>query len=173
MKTYEMNDLWMLHYFLCTEKYYIYIRIYICIYISKEWRNSKVSKYTKSSLEKFNISNCRFDATPLFATENLKKLDDGAKKVGNSLSRSLIRICYIVIQLWRSSFSQAYSQGSCKNHVKITLESMRYLLKLNMALKNSGKCWWKAKERMTSFYDNLATDIAENQSTMKEQITLT
>lgn len=79
MKTYEMSDLGLLHYFLGIE---------VCqsdtnIFISQK-------KYAENIWKKFNMQDCKSVTTPLMANEKLKK-DDGAKKADEITYRSLVR----------------------------------------------------------------------------------
>lgn len=78
MKTYEMNDLGLMHYFLGIEMSQNDKGIFIC-----------QKKYVESILKKFNMDKCNSVTTPLVVNEKLMK-DDGSVKVNESLYRSVI-----------------------------------------------------------------------------------
>ena len=73
-----MSDLGLLNYFLGIEVFQVEEGIFI-----------SQKKYTKSTLQKFKMMDCRFMAITLAANEKFRK-DDGEKKVNGSLFRSLI-----------------------------------------------------------------------------------
>ena len=78
MKTFEMSDMGLMHYFLGME---------ICqerdgIFLSQR-------KYTKSLLKKLKMYGCKTFATPLVTNEKLK-MEDGSKKMDASQYQSLI-----------------------------------------------------------------------------------
>ncbi|XP_042939594.1 secreted RxLR effector protein 161-like [Carya illinoinensis] len=77
MKSFEMSDLGLLHYFLGME---------VCqddgIFISQK-------KYAEDLLKRFNVADCKLVATPLIANEKLKE-EDGEKLTDGATYRSLI-----------------------------------------------------------------------------------
>ncbi|KAL0449217.1 UNVERIFIED_CONTAM: Retrovirus-related Pol polyprotein from transposon RE1 [Sesamum latifolium] len=78
MKTYEMSDLGLLHYFLGIEV----IQMEEGIFLSQK-------KYAKGTFKNFHTTGCKSVDTPMAPNEKLKK-DDGAKRVASSTYRSLI-----------------------------------------------------------------------------------
>ena len=111
MQAYEMSDLGLLNYFLGIEVSQVKERIFI-----------SQKKYTKSILQKFKMMDCRSVAIPLAANEKFRK-DDGEKKVNNSIFRSLMEVCYILLQQGQIlCLLLVYYQDSRKNQTKCILE---------------------------------------------------
>lgn len=69
MKTYEMNDLGLLHYFLGVEVNQQEEDIFIC-----------QNKYTENILRKYRMEGCKTISIPSMPNEKLKK-EDGSKIV--------------------------------------------------------------------------------------------
>ncbi|BFG16559.1 hypothetical protein CerSpe_028330 [Prunus speciosa] len=78
MKTFEMSDLGLMHYFLGIEINQEEDGIFIC-----------QKKYIENLLKKFKMYGCKTVATPLITNEKLRK-EDGSSKVDESIFRSLI-----------------------------------------------------------------------------------
>ncbi|KAL0456199.1 UNVERIFIED_CONTAM: Retrovirus-related Pol polyprotein from transposon RE2 [Sesamum latifolium] len=78
MKTFEMSDLGLMHFFLGIEINQEKERIFIC-----------QKKYTKTLLKKFRMEGCKTVTTPLVTGEKYQK-EDGSRKVDGSIYRSLI-----------------------------------------------------------------------------------
>ncbi|KAL0379240.1 UNVERIFIED_CONTAM: Retrovirus-related Pol polyprotein from transposon RE1 [Sesamum radiatum] len=78
MKTFEMSDLGLMHFFLGIEINQEKEGIFIC-----------QKKYTETLLKKFKMESCKTVTTPLVIGEKYKK-EDGSRKVDGSIYRSLI-----------------------------------------------------------------------------------
>ena len=85
MKTFEITNLGLLHYFLRIEISQKEDRIFI-----------SQKKYTKSLIKKFTMEGCNTVATPLDNTKALKK-EDGSPKANNTKFLCLIgSILYLI-----------------------------------------------------------------------------
>ncbi|KAK4400978.1 Retrovirus-related Pol polyprotein from transposon TNT 1-94 [Sesamum angolense] len=78
MKTFEMSDLGLMHFFLGIELNQEKEGIFIC-----------QKKYTETLLKKFKMESCKTVTTPLVTGEKYQK-EDGSQKVDGSMHRSLI-----------------------------------------------------------------------------------
>ncbi|KAK4400189.1 Retrovirus-related Pol polyprotein from transposon RE1 [Sesamum angolense] len=78
MKTFEMSDLGLMHFFLGIELNQEKEGIFIC-----------QKKYTETLLKKFKMESCKTVTTPLVTGEKYQK-EDGSQKVDGSMYRSLI-----------------------------------------------------------------------------------
>ncbi|KAL0375034.1 UNVERIFIED_CONTAM: Retrovirus-related Pol polyprotein from transposon RE1 [Sesamum radiatum] len=78
MKTFEMSDLGLMHFFLGIEINQEKEGIFIC-----------QKKYTETLLKKYKMESCKTVTTPLVTGEKYKK-EDGSEKVDGSIYRSLI-----------------------------------------------------------------------------------
>ncbi|KAL0325687.1 UNVERIFIED_CONTAM: Retrovirus-related Pol polyprotein from transposon TNT 1-94 [Sesamum radiatum] len=78
MKTFEMSDLGLMHFFLGIEINQEKEGIFIC-----------QRKYTETLLKKFKMESCKTVTTPLVTGEKYQK-EDGSQKVDGSMYRSLI-----------------------------------------------------------------------------------
>ncbi|KAL0290736.1 UNVERIFIED_CONTAM: Retrovirus-related Pol polyprotein from transposon RE2 [Sesamum angustifolium] len=78
MKTFEMSDLGLMHFFLGIEINQEKRGIFIC-----------QRKYTETLLKKFKMESCKTVTTPLVTGEKYQK-EDGSQKVDGSIYRSLI-----------------------------------------------------------------------------------
>ncbi|KAK4386673.1 Retrovirus-related Pol polyprotein from transposon RE1 [Sesamum angolense] len=78
MKTFEMSDLGLMHFFLGIEINQEKRGIFIC-----------QRKYTETLLKKFKMESCKTVTTPLVTGEKYQK-EDGSQKVDGSMYRSLI-----------------------------------------------------------------------------------
>ncbi|KAL0313853.1 UNVERIFIED_CONTAM: Retrovirus-related Pol polyprotein from transposon RE2 [Sesamum angustifolium] len=78
MKTFEMSDLGLMHFFLGIEINQEKEGIFIC-----------QRKYTETLLKKFKMESCKTVTTPLVTGEKYQK-EDGSQKVDGSIYRSLI-----------------------------------------------------------------------------------
>ncbi|KAK4385580.1 Retrovirus-related Pol polyprotein from transposon RE2 [Sesamum angolense] len=78
MKTFEMRDLGIMHFFLGIEINQEKEEIFIC-----------QRKYTETLLKKFKMESCKTVTTPLVTGEKYQK-EDGSQKVDGSMYRSLI-----------------------------------------------------------------------------------
>ncbi|KAL0398405.1 UNVERIFIED_CONTAM: Retrovirus-related Pol polyprotein from transposon TNT 1-94 [Sesamum radiatum] len=76
MKTFEMSDLGLMHFFLGIEINQEKEEIFIC-----------QKKYTETLLKKFKMESCKTVTTPLVTGEKYKK-EDGSEKVDGSIYRS-------------------------------------------------------------------------------------
>ncbi|KAL0423821.1 UNVERIFIED_CONTAM: Retrovirus-related Pol polyprotein from transposon RE2 [Sesamum radiatum] len=83
MKTFEMSDLGLMHFFLGIEINQEKKGIFIC-----------QRKYTETLLKKFKMESCKTVTTPLVTGEKYQK-EDGSQKVDGSMYRSLIGSYYI------------------------------------------------------------------------------
>lgn len=91
MKTFEMNGLGLIHYFLGMELYQEE-----GIFISQRI-------YTLDLLKKINMIECKSITTSMIANENFKK-EDGAKEVDVVTYRRIIRILlYLAVTLYATS----------------------------------------------------------------------
>ncbi|KAL0348980.1 UNVERIFIED_CONTAM: Retrovirus-related Pol polyprotein from transposon RE2 [Sesamum angustifolium] len=78
MKTFEMSDLGLMHFFLGIEINQEKEGIFIC-----------QRKYTETLLKKFKMESCKTVTTPLVTGEKYQK-EDGSQKIDGSMYRSLI-----------------------------------------------------------------------------------
>ncbi|KAL0289456.1 UNVERIFIED_CONTAM: Retrovirus-related Pol polyprotein from transposon RE1 [Sesamum angustifolium] len=84
MKTFEMSDLGLMHFFLGIEINQEKKGIFIC-----------QRKYTETLLKKFKMESCKTVTTPLVIGEKYQK-EDGSQKVDGSIYKSLIgRLLYL------------------------------------------------------------------------------
>ncbi|CAL2249603.1 unnamed protein product [Prunus armeniaca] len=115
MKTFEMSDLGLMHYFLGIEINQEEDGIFIC-----------QKKYTKNLLKKFKMYGCKIVATPLITNEKLRK-EDGSSKANESVYRSLIgSLLYLTTTRPDIMYATSlYYQDLCKIQVKYTMERQR------------------------------------------------
>ncbi|KAL8103750.1 hypothetical protein AgCh_028088 [Apium graveolens] len=120
MKSYEMSDLGLLHYFLGVE-------------VSQGADGIFVSqnRYAKSILDKFNMSNCKPVSTPLVVSEKLSKVD-GTSKVDCSHYRSLVgSLLYVTTTrpdiMFAATLLLRFMQNPSQTHFGTTKRILRYL----------------------------------------------
>ena len=120
MKTYEMSDLGLLHYFLGIE-------------VSQGGDGIFVSqkRYAKSILEKFNMTHCKPVSTPLVVSEKLSK-EDGTSKVDCSLYRSLVgSLLYLTATrpeiMFAATLLSRFMQNPSQTHFGAAKRILRYL----------------------------------------------
>ncbi|KAK0597781.1 hypothetical protein LWI29_028530 [Acer saccharum] len=120
MKTFEMTDLGLMHYFLGIE-------------INQEKSGIFVSqkKYTESLLKKFKMSECKPVATPLVTNEKFRK-EDGSNKADVSIYRSLIgSLLYLTATrpdiMYATSLLSRFMQNPTQVHYGAAKQILRYL----------------------------------------------
>lgn len=120
MKTFEMTDLGLMHYFLGIE-------------VSQRKNGIFISqkKYIEELLKKFKMCGCKPVATPLVANEKLQK-DDGSPKVDASLYRSLIgSLLYLTATrpdiMYATSLLSRFMQSPSQVHFGAGKRILRYL----------------------------------------------
>ncbi|KAL0364613.1 UNVERIFIED_CONTAM: Retrovirus-related Pol polyprotein from transposon TNT 1-94 [Sesamum angustifolium] len=120
MKTFEMSDLGLMHFFLG-----------IVINQEKEGIFICQRKYTKTLLKKFKMESCKTVTTPLVTGEKYQK-EDGSQKVDGSIYRSLIgSLLYLTatrpdIMLAISLLSR-FMQSPSQVHYAAAKRILRYL----------------------------------------------
>ena len=119
MKSFEMSDLGLMHYFLGME---------VCqddgIFISQK-------KYAEDLLKKFNMSDCKSVATPLIANEKFKK-EDGGKLADGAAYRSLIgSLLYLTSTrpdlMFATSMLSRFMQNPSQVHFGAAKRVLRYV----------------------------------------------
>ena len=120
MKTFEMSDLGLMHYFLGIE-------------ISQKNGGIFLSqkKYTENLLKKFRMYDCKSVATPLVTNEKLRK-DDSSPKADASLYRSLIgSLLYLTVTrrdiFYATSLLSRFMQSPTQIHYGAAKRILRYL----------------------------------------------
>lgn len=131
MKSFEMSDLGLMHYFLGME---------VCqddgIFISQK-------KYAEDLLKKFNMTDCKLVATPLIANEKLKKEDRG-KLTEGATYRSLIgSLLYLTSTrpdlMFATSTLSRFMQNPSQVHFGAAKRVLRYVqgtLKYDISFKS-------------------------------------
>ncbi|CAL8994803.1 unnamed protein product, partial [Prunus brigantina] len=120
MKTFEMSDLGLMHYFLSIEINQEEDGIFIC-----------QKKYIENLLKKFKMHGCKTMATPLITNEKLRK-EDGSSKADESIYKSLIgSLLYLTtIRLdimYTTSLLSRFMQNQSQMHYGATKRILRYL----------------------------------------------
>ncbi|KAL0344258.1 UNVERIFIED_CONTAM: Retrovirus-related Pol polyprotein from transposon TNT 1-94 [Sesamum angustifolium] len=107
MKTFEMSDLGLMHFFLGIEINQEKEGIFIC-----------QRKYTETLLKKFKMESCKTVSTPLVTGKKYQK-EDGSQKVDGSMYRSLIgSLLYLTATRPDIMLPQVYYQGLCRVRAK-------------------------------------------------------
>ncbi|CAL2254987.1 unnamed protein product [Prunus armeniaca] len=120
MKTFEMSDLGLMHYFLGIEINQEEDGIFIC-----------QKKYTENLLKKFKMYGCKTVATPLITNEKLRK-EDGSSKANESVYRSLIgSLLYLTTTrpdiMYATSLLSRFMQNPSQIHYGAAKRILRYL----------------------------------------------
>ncbi|KAL0294285.1 UNVERIFIED_CONTAM: Retrovirus-related Pol polyprotein from transposon RE2 [Sesamum radiatum] len=120
MKTFEMSDLGLMHFFLGIEINQEKEGIFIC-----------QKKYTETLLKKFKMESCKTVTTPLVTGEKYKK-EDGSEKVDGSIYRSLIgSLLYLTATRPDIMFAQVcyqdFMQSPSQVHYGAAKRILRYL----------------------------------------------
>ncbi|CAL2249531.1 unnamed protein product [Prunus armeniaca] len=120
MKTFEMSDLGLMHYFLGIEINQEEDDIFIC-----------QKKYTENLLKKFKMYGCKTVATPLITNEKLRK-EDGSSKANESVYRSLIgSLLYLTTTrpdiMYSTSLLSRFMQNPSQIHYGAAKRILRYL----------------------------------------------
>ncbi|CAL9016013.1 unnamed protein product [Prunus brigantina] len=120
MKTFEMSDLGLMHYFLGIEINQEEDGIFIC-----------QKKYTKNLLKKFKMYGCKTVATPFITNEKLRK-EDGSSKANESVYRSLIgSLLYLTTTrpdiMYATSLLSRFMQNPSQIHYGAAKRILRYL----------------------------------------------
>ncbi|KAL0373689.1 UNVERIFIED_CONTAM: Retrovirus-related Pol polyprotein from transposon RE1 [Sesamum radiatum] len=120
MKTFEMSDLGLMHFFLGIEINQEKERIFIC-----------QKKYTETLLKKFKMESCKIVTTPLVTGEKYKK-EDGSEKVDGSIYRSLIgSLLYLTATrpdiMFATSLLSRFMQSPSQVHYGAAKRILRYL----------------------------------------------
>ncbi|KAL0356269.1 UNVERIFIED_CONTAM: Retrovirus-related Pol polyprotein from transposon RE1 [Sesamum radiatum] len=120
MKTFEMSDLGLMHFFLGIEINQEKEGIFIC-----------QKKYTETLLKKFKMESCKTVTTPLVTGEKYKK-EDGSEKVDGSIYRSLIgSLLYLTATrpdiMFATSLLSRFMQSPSQVHYGAAKRILRYL----------------------------------------------
>ncbi|KAL0388509.1 UNVERIFIED_CONTAM: Retrovirus-related Pol polyprotein from transposon RE2 [Sesamum radiatum] len=120
MKTFEMSDLGLMHFFLGIEINQEKEGIFIC-----QW------KYTETLLKKFKMESCKTVTTPLVTGEKYQK-EDGSQKVDGSMYRSLIgSLLYLTATrpdiMFATCLLSRFMQSPSQVHYAAAKRILRYL----------------------------------------------
>ncbi|KAL0379752.1 UNVERIFIED_CONTAM: Retrovirus-related Pol polyprotein from transposon RE2 [Sesamum angustifolium] len=120
MKTFEMSDLGLMHFFLGIEINQEKEGIFIC-----------QRKYTETLLKKFKMESCKTVTTPLVTGEKYQK-EDGSQKVDGSMYRSLIgSLLYLTTTrpdiMFATSLLSRFMQSPSQVHYAAAKRILRYL----------------------------------------------
>ncbi|KAK4397351.1 Retrovirus-related Pol polyprotein from transposon RE2 [Sesamum angolense] len=120
MKTFEMSDLGLMHFFLGIEINQEKKGIFIC-----------QRKYTETLLKKFKMESCKTVTTPLVTGEKYQK-EDGSQKVDGSMYRSLIgSLLYLTTIrpdiMFATSLLSRFMQSPSQVHYGAAKRILRYL----------------------------------------------
>ncbi|KAL0295953.1 UNVERIFIED_CONTAM: Retrovirus-related Pol polyprotein from transposon RE1 [Sesamum radiatum] len=120
MKTFEMSDLGLMHFFLGIEINQEKEGIFIC-----------QRKYTETLLKKFKMESCKTVTTPLVTGEKYQK-EDGSQKVDGSMYRSLIgSLLYLTATrpdiMFATSLLSRFMQSPSQVHYAAAKRILRYL----------------------------------------------
>ncbi|KAL0340068.1 UNVERIFIED_CONTAM: Retrovirus-related Pol polyprotein from transposon RE1 [Sesamum radiatum] len=120
MKTFEMRDLGLMHFFLGIEINQEKEGIFIC-----QW------KYTETLLKKFKMESCKTVTTPLVTGEKYQK-EDGSQKVDGSMYRSLIgSLLYLTATrpdiMFATCLLSRFMQSPSQVHYAAAKRILRYL----------------------------------------------
>ncbi|KAK4393540.1 Retrovirus-related Pol polyprotein from transposon TNT 1-94 [Sesamum angolense] len=120
MKTFEMSDLGLMHFFFGIEINQEKEGIFIC-----------QRKYTETLLKKFKMESCKTITTPLVTGEKYQK-EDGSQKVDGSMYRSLIgSLLYLTATrpdiMFATSLLSRFMQSPSQVHYGATKRILRYL----------------------------------------------
>nr|UBX54621.1 transposon Pol polyprotein [Lupinus angustifolius] len=137
MKTFEMTDLSLMHYFLGIE-----------VNQKEEGIFISQKKYTEELLKKFKMCECKPVATPLVTNEKLQK-DDGSPQADASLYRSLIgSLLYLTATrpdiMYATSLLSRFMQSPSQIHFGVGKRILRYL----QGTKEFG-IWYKTNTNST------------------------
>ncbi|KAL0379259.1 UNVERIFIED_CONTAM: Retrovirus-related Pol polyprotein from transposon RE1 [Sesamum radiatum] len=119
MKTFEMSDLGLMHFFLGIEINQEKEGIFICR-----------KKYTETLLKKFKMESCKTVTTPLVTGEKYKR-EDGSQKVDGSIYRSLIgSLLYLTATrpdiMFATSLLSRFMQSPSQIHYGAAKRILRY-----------------------------------------------
>ncbi|KAK4387768.1 Retrovirus-related Pol polyprotein from transposon RE2 [Sesamum angolense] len=120
MKTFEMSDLGLMHFFLGIEINQEKEGIFIC-----------QMKYTETLLKKFKMESCKTVITPLVTGEKYQK-EDGSQKFDGSIYRSLIgSLLYLTATrpdiMFATSLLSRFMQSPSQVHYAAAKRILRYL----------------------------------------------
>ncbi|KAL0441848.1 UNVERIFIED_CONTAM: Retrovirus-related Pol polyprotein from transposon RE2 [Sesamum radiatum] len=120
MKTFEMSDLGLMHFFLGIE-----------INQEKEGIFYMSRKYTETLLKKFKMESCKTVTTPLVTGEKYQK-EDGSQKVDGSMYRSLIgSLLYLTATrpdiMFATCLLSRFMQSPSQVHYAAAKRILRYL----------------------------------------------
>ncbi|KAL0381449.1 UNVERIFIED_CONTAM: Retrovirus-related Pol polyprotein from transposon RE2 [Sesamum angustifolium] len=120
MKTFEMSDLGLMHFFLGIEINQEKRGIFIC-----------QRKYTETLLKKFKMESCKTVTAPLVTGEKYQK-EDGSQKVDDSMYRSLIgSLLYLTATrpdiMFATSLLSRFMQSPSQVHYAAAKRILRYL----------------------------------------------
>ncbi|KAL0387727.1 UNVERIFIED_CONTAM: Retrovirus-related Pol polyprotein from transposon RE2 [Sesamum radiatum] len=120
MKTFEMSDLGLMHFFLGIEINQEKEGIFIC-----------QRKYTETLLKKFKMESCKTVTTPLVTGEKYQK-EDGSQKVDGSMYRSLIgSLLYLTATrpdiMFATCLLSRFMQSPSQVHYAAAKRILRYL----------------------------------------------
>ncbi|KAK4395665.1 Retrovirus-related Pol polyprotein from transposon RE2 [Sesamum angolense] len=120
MKTFEMSDLGLMHFFLGIEINQEKEGIFIC-----------QRKYKETLLKKFKMESCKTITTPLVTGEKYQK-EDGSQKVDGSMYRSLIgSLLYLTATrpdiMFATSLISRFMQSPSQVHYAAAKRILRYL----------------------------------------------
>ncbi|KAL0329096.1 UNVERIFIED_CONTAM: Retrovirus-related Pol polyprotein from transposon RE2 [Sesamum radiatum] len=120
MKTFEMSDLGLMHFFLGIEINQEKEGIFIC-----------QRKYTETLLKKFKMESCKTVTTPLVTGEKIPK-EDGSQKVDGSMYRSLIgSLLYLTATrpdiMFATCLLSRFMQSPSQVHYAAAKRILRYL----------------------------------------------
>ncbi|KAL0348008.1 UNVERIFIED_CONTAM: Retrovirus-related Pol polyprotein from transposon RE2 [Sesamum angustifolium] len=159
MKTFEMSDLGLMHFFLGIEINQEKEGIFIC-----------QRKYTETLLKKFKMESCKTVTTPLVTGEKYQK-EDGSQKVDGSIYRSLIgSLLYLTTTrpdiMFATSLLSRFMQSPSQVHYAAAKRILRYL----RGTKDFG-IWYKSTNdaKLVGYTDS---DWAGSVDDMKKHIRL-
>ncbi|KAL0392757.1 UNVERIFIED_CONTAM: Retrovirus-related Pol polyprotein from transposon RE1 [Sesamum radiatum] len=149
MKTFEMSDLGLMHFFLGIEINQEKEGIFIC-----------QRKYTETLLKKFKMESCKTVTTPLVTGEKYQK-EDGSQKVDGSMYRSLIgSLLYLTATrpdiMFATSLLSRFMHSPSQVHYAAAKRILRYLRVDDMKSTSgytfslgSGIFTWASKKQAT------------------------
>ncbi|KAK4399642.1 Retrovirus-related Pol polyprotein from transposon RE2 [Sesamum angolense] len=172
MKTFEMSDLGLMHFFLGIEINQEKEGIFIC-----------QRKYTETLLKKFKMESCKTVTTPLVTGEKYQK-EDGSQKVDGSMYRSLIgSLLYLTatrpdIMFVRPSISESEPSTLCssKKNSKIltsdwagSVDDMKSTSGYTFSL-GSGIFSWASKKQATVAQSSAEAEYIAAAATSKSHL---
>ncbi|KAL0359482.1 UNVERIFIED_CONTAM: Retrovirus-related Pol polyprotein from transposon RE2 [Sesamum angustifolium] len=132
MKTFEISDLGLMHFFLGIEINQEKEGIFIC-----------QRKYTETLLKKFKMESCKTVTTPLVTGEKYQK-EDGSQKVDGSIYRSLIgSLLYLTATRPDIMFATSLLSRFMQSHSQVLYAAAKRILRYLRGTKDFG-IWYKS-----------------------------